>query len=72
MDERISYVGITFDDVLLEPGYSAVVPADVDVRSRLTRRIELNIPPLELPHGYGHRKQYGDRPGPGGRAWRNP
>ena len=49
MDKRISYVGITFDDVLLEPGYSAVVPADVDVRSRLTRRIELNIPLLSSP-----------------------
>ena len=49
MDKRISYVGITFDDVLLEPGYSTVVPADVDVRSRLTRRIELNIPLLSSP-----------------------
>ena len=49
MDERISYVGITFDDVLLEPGYSQVVPADIDVSSSLTRHIELNIPLLSSP-----------------------
>jgi IMP dehydrogenase len=35
---------LTFDDVMLVPAYSDVVPADVDVRSRLTRTIELNIP----------------------------
>jgi IMP dehydrogenase len=35
---------LTFDDVMLLPAYSEVLPADVDVRSRITRRIELNIP----------------------------
>ena len=35
---------LTFDDVLLVPAYSDVVPSDVDVRSRLTRKIELNMP----------------------------
>ncbi|MDZ4761869.1 MAG: IMP dehydrogenase [Alphaproteobacteria bacterium] len=35
---------ITFDDVLLEPGLSEVVPADVDIRTRLTREINLNTP----------------------------
>jgi IMP dehydrogenase len=35
---------LTFDDVLLEPGYSEVLPRDVDVASRLTRRIELKAP----------------------------
>ena len=35
---------LTFDDVLLKPGPSEVLPADVDVRSRLTRAIALNIP----------------------------
>ena len=34
----------TFDDVLLEPAHSAVLPAQAETRSRLTRRIELNIP----------------------------
>ena len=35
---------LTHDDVMLVPAYSDVVPADVDVKSRLTRGIELNIP----------------------------
>jgi IMP dehydrogenase len=38
--------GLTFDDVLLEPGPSEVMPADVDVSTRLTRDIKLNIPLL--------------------------
>ena len=41
--------GITFDDVLLEPRYSEVVPSAVDVSSRLTGRITLNIPILSSP-----------------------
>jgi len=36
--------GLTFDDVLLQPARSAVVPADVDARTCLTRQIGLNIP----------------------------
>ncbi|MDZ4777675.1 MAG: IMP dehydrogenase [Alphaproteobacteria bacterium] len=35
---------ITFDDVLLEPGPSQVLPADADTRTRLTKAITLNIP----------------------------
>src|SRR5437868_8146459 len=49
MHERIAYQGITFDDVLLEPGYSDVLPRDVDVRTQLTRNIRLNIPVLSSP-----------------------
>jgi IMP dehydrogenase len=41
--------GLTFDDVLLEPRYSDVVPADVDVSTRLTARIRLKIPLLSSP-----------------------
>ncbi len=37
---------LTFDDVMLIPAYSEVLPADVNVTSRLTRNIELNIPLL--------------------------
>jgi IMP dehydrogenase len=37
-------VGLTFDDVLLQPGPSEVLPADVDVRTRLTRDIWINLP----------------------------
>src|SRR5499427_5022644 len=49
MQDRISYQGITFDDVLLEPGYSDVVPRDVDVRTQLTRNIRLNSPVVSSP-----------------------
>jgi IMP dehydrogenase len=49
LDNRIAYQGITFDDVLLEPGYSEVLPRDVDVRTMLTRRIRLNIPIVSSP-----------------------
>ena len=49
MQDRIAYQGITFDDVLLEPGYSEVVPRDVDVRTSLTRHINLHIPILSSP-----------------------
>src|SRR5437588_8866039 len=49
MQERIAYQGITFDDVLLEPGFSDVVPRDVDVRTQLTRTIRLNLPIVSSP-----------------------
>jgi IMP dehydrogenase len=42
--ERIQGEGLTFDDVLLIPNYSEVLPAQTDVRTRLTKGIELNIP----------------------------
>lgn len=49
MQDRIAYQGITFDDVLLEPAYSDVLPRDVDVRTSVTRNIRLNIPILSSP-----------------------
>ena len=41
---RIIGEGITFDDVLLVPAYSEVIPNQVDVSTYLTKRIKLNIP----------------------------
>src|SRR5215213_5725735 len=38
--------GLTFDDVLLIPGFSQVLPRDVDISTSLTRSIPLNIPML--------------------------
>ncbi|HZJ60258.1 MAG TPA: IMP dehydrogenase [Chitinophagaceae bacterium] len=38
--------GLTFDDVLLMPAYSQVLPRDVDITSRLTKDITLNVPML--------------------------
>jgi IMP dehydrogenase len=49
MDGKIVAHGITFDDVLLVPGYSEVVPAEVDVATRLTRGVPLNIPIVSSP-----------------------
>ena len=49
MHDKIALDGITFDDVLLLPGYSEVVPSEVDVSSRLTDRISLNVPLLSSP-----------------------
>ena len=42
--DRIIGEGITFDDILLIPAHSQVVPRDVDVSTRLTRGIRINIP----------------------------
>ncbi|UZJ45137.1 IMP dehydrogenase [Marinimicrobium sp. C6131] len=41
---RIAEEALTFDDVLLLPGYSDVTPKDVSLKTRLTRGIQLNIP----------------------------
>src|SRR5689334_17812569 len=49
MDDRFISSGITFDDVLLLPRYSEVVPSQVDVRTKVTKRISLNIPLLSSP-----------------------
>jgi IMP dehydrogenase len=49
MASKIAYQGITFDDVLLEPRYSDVVPADVNTATQLTKRIRLQIPVLSSP-----------------------
>ncbi len=44
--ERILKEGLTFDDVLLIPSYSQVLPRDVDITTNLTSSISLNIPML--------------------------
>ena len=49
MKNKLASLGITFDDVLLEPRYSTVVPSEVDVTTRLTKRIRLNIPLVSSP-----------------------
>ena len=44
MDDKVAYTAITFDDVLLVPNYSDVLPREVDLGTQLTSRIRLNIP----------------------------
>ena len=43
---RVVQKALTFDDVLLLPAHSTVVPRDVSLQTRLTRSITLNIPLL--------------------------
>ena len=44
VDDRIAMEGLTFDDVLLIPAYSEVLPREVDLHTRFSRNIKLNIP----------------------------
>ena len=44
INERVQPEGLTFDDVLLVPAYSEVLPREVSVQTRFSRNIRLNIP----------------------------
>ncbi len=44
IESRTGSEALTFDDVLLQPGHSMVLPAEADIRTRITRDIELNLP----------------------------
>ncbi|MGH7796146.1 MAG: IMP dehydrogenase [Candidatus Binatia bacterium] len=44
LEQEVLPVGLTFDDVLLIPAESSVLPGDIDVSTRLTEKITLNIP----------------------------
>lgn len=46
MNENEISLGLTFDDVVLVPSHSTVMPGEVDVRTRLSRNVHLNIPIL--------------------------
>jgi IMP dehydrogenase len=44
LEQEVLPVGLTFDDVLLIPAESSVLPRDIDISTRLTQKITLNIP----------------------------
>ena len=44
LTDKILYEGLTFDDVLLVPEYSEVLPREVDIRSMFSRNIRINTP----------------------------
>ena len=44
MEDRILGEALTFDDVLLVPRRSSILPTQVEVKTRLSRRVPLNIP----------------------------
>ena len=47
--DKLLSVGLTFDDVLIAPRYSGVVPSEVEVDTRLTARIAMHVPILSSP-----------------------
>lgn len=49
MQDKLSSQALTFDDVLIEPRYSTIVPSEVDLTTRLTERIEMHLPVLSSP-----------------------
>ena len=44
ISDKIIYEALTYDDVLLVPGYSKVLPRDVSIKSKFSKNIPLNIP----------------------------
>jgi IMP dehydrogenase len=46
VEDKIKTEGLTYDDVLLVPGHSTVMPREADTSSKLTQKIELNVPIL--------------------------
>ena len=57
--DKFAKEGLTFDDVLLVPAESDVLPRDVDVSTYLTKNIKLNIPD-QFWYGYCYRIKNGD------------
>lgn len=45
-NDPFGFVGLTYDDVLLLPGESNIVPSGVNTKARITKRIEINVPLL--------------------------
>jgi IMP dehydrogenase len=43
-DDKFSYEGITFDDVLLVPAFSEILPREVDISTKLTRNLTIKVP----------------------------
>ena len=44
IEQKVTGLALTFDDVLLAPGYSDVLPEEVDLSTQLTQAIRLNLP----------------------------
>src|SRR5512133_1772280 len=44
IDDKVLYEGLTFDDVLLIPAYSEILPREVDISSMFSRNIRINTP----------------------------
>src|SRR6478672_3736795 len=44
LPEKFAPMGLTYDDVLLLPGYSEIAPSDIDTSTRLTRELSIRVP----------------------------
>ncbi|MCF6358585.1 MAG: IMP dehydrogenase, partial [Draconibacterium sp.] len=44
LSDKVQFEGVTFDDVLLVPSYSEILPREVDLSSKFTRSITINTP----------------------------
>ncbi len=60
----------TFDDVLLEPARSAVLPANTDISTRLTQKINLRVPLMSAAMDTVTEHRLGHCDGAGWRYWR--
>ena len=45
---------LTFDDVLMLPGHSDIMPGNTDLRTRVTNKLSLNLPIISFSYGYGN------------------
>ena len=61
--------GVTFDDVLLVPQYSEVIPNQVSLKTNLTKKIQVEHSYDECGNGYGNRVSHGNCDGKTGWYW---
>ena len=71
-EDPFGFTGLTYDDVLLLPGNTDVIPSDADTSTRLSKRITLNTPHHLRRNGHRDRLCYGNCYGTSGRYGRYP
>ena len=58
--DKITMDGLTYDDVLLIPAYSEVLPKEVELKTKFSRHIDLNVPFRYGVHSRCNKRLYGD------------
>ena len=71
-ESKFSKEGLTFDDVLLVPGKSEILPRDVTLKSKLYRKLKLNIPIISAGMDTVTEARNGNFNGSSGRTWYYP
>ena len=59
-DEKFGKEGLTFDDVLLIPAESDILPKDIDISTKLSNTVVLNTPIFDGGYGYCYRSTHGN------------